>query len=1276
MKILNCILLGVVCAATLSANPSFRSYTPREGLSHRTVLLSVQDKEGVMWFGTEDGLNSFDGYNFKVYRHRDNDKTSLPGDRIASIEVCSDGTLWVSVGKKIVRYNRESDTFESWEHPTLGRQIRNIFEIRPGKIGISYATQMWCFDTSEGSFGTSEIPSELVNSTIICCSNTPKAVALGSEDGRIFIWDKTSGEVRTVGGMPEGIRPKSLLLGANELWVGTEGSGLLKAELKTGLVSDYREERNEICSNHVRALCYDNSSRLWIGTYKGLDILDHGKFTHFSHDSSDKGSLSDNSIRTITRDSQGGMWLGTFYGGINYWHPGYDHFAPVKTEGYSFSPEGTMQAMAEAPDRSIWMGADYQTVVRYDPSTGKARPYRIDAGVPLNIKDIHFDGRKVYLASHLAGLTVLDIPTGRYRVFRGGEISDNISCILPKDNNNVYLGTSEGLCIFNKQNSTVVRVPSPLSNPTTTSIIRNSDGSIWAGGNGGIAIYKEQGGDISPVGVKGKLRKIRKVKRLFLSSEGDVYICADRLCRYSPADSSLVYFSVDDGLPTNIVNDIVEDELNRMWLFTANGLCCYNPSTGTFKQYRDDGGMAYSNLGSSSMCKSSSGQVYIGTQDGVISFNPVLVEDNPFNPAPVISNVFQSGKAIKGDVVVPYDGNTLSFEFNTYNYLSGGEDLFSFRLKGYDKEWRSQRGQNTVTYYNIPPGRYVFEVRAANNDGIWNPVTASRPVRVKPFFAYTPLAIVIYALLALLIICGAFYIRLQRQEQKHSEEVHELKVNFFINFLNEMKTPLTLINSPLQEMIPRAESNWMRSQLRYVEKNSRRLIHLVSQMLLFRKAQLDVISLKVRSFDADRMIGEIVGTFARFTRQRGVQCSYSSGIEGKSILADPQYLEIILNNLLSNAVKFTSEGAITVRSAICSDSLNIQVEDSGCGMSEDYHRGPGHLGTGLGLAIVEQLLEHHHGSLSVESEKGKGSVFTVCIPQNRDAYKSEEFSTEEGYDYRPAEEPDCEDYDTEPEIEVYSDALNSTGRILLVISDKDMQKYLNEGLSRNFEVMLCSSEAEAMSMGLSNEIDAVLVYDSKDIDGLRLCVKIKEEDRLSHIPVVILSSRDGADEQLKAFRAGASDFFTKPFSLAVLTVKIGNIISERRKNSMSVSGAPDSDESKVYSDPDERFLERVNAAIMRRIDDIDLSINDIVKEIGMSRSSFFLKLKALTGLAPQDYVRKIRFRQACQLLLEGDRPIAEIAAMTGFNSASYFSRAFKKYYGILPSNYKSSNENQ
>ena len=1280
----------LICLLRLMALPlfaeSFRSYTPGDGLSHSTVLLSVQDGSGRMWFGTEDGLNSFDGYNFKVYRNDVSDPATVPGDRISSMEVCSNGELWVSSGTMISRYDAGTDSFTSWEHPSLRRQVRNIFEICPGKIGVTYEGQTWCFDVGSEKFETESVPAELINSTIICCCSSLKAIALGSAGGDIYLWDKSNGEIKTLRKLPKDMRIKSLLLEDEELWVGTEGSGLLEVELASGTVTHFMAGSGGLSSDYVRAICRDSQGRLWIGSYQGLDIFADGNFTHFAHKTGDRTSIGDNSIRTITRDSQGGMWLGSFYGGLNYWHKSNDHFSPIEVANFSFPEDGSMQAMAEAPDGGILMGVDYQTVVRYDPVSRLVRKYTVcgKGGAPLNIKAMHFDGDKVYLCSRMAGLIVLDTESGSYYSTEGSGLAENISCILPRDCNRIYLGTPNGVILYDKSDGSSKLMPSTLTNASVSCMIRDEKGRIWVGGNGGIALYCDEGNDFAPVGIDDNLVKIRKVRKIFQTSSGEIYICAERLFRYSPASGKTDVFSISDGLPTNLVSEILEDDFGRLWIFTANGLCCFNPSTRNFKQYHSNEGIPYTDFGSASICRTGSGTVYVGTRDGVMTFCPQDMENNPFCPAPFIANVYHFGKKLTGDIVLPYDQNTLSFELGTYNYVSGGSDEFAFKLDGYDKEWRNQKGDNRVTYYNIPPGKYCFELRAANNDGVWNTETVQCKVVVRHFFASAPLAIAIYILLAVGIIASLVYIRFQRQERKHLEEVHALKVRFFINFLNELKTPLTLINSPLQEMIPRSETGWMRSQLKYVEKNSGRLIHLVNQMMLFRKAQLDVINLKVCRYDADKLIRETVGSFAKYLHRKGVVCEYHSDIEGKMILVDPQYLELIMSNLLSNATKFTKEGSVKVFASLDGNFLKVEVKDTGIGIPKDkieqiferyFNSGSEYIGSGLGLSIVKQLLDKHHGKLSVDSVCGEGSAFSFFIPQDSEEYGTGEIVAESDYEFSGKDDNiELEDYGEISEEEMFNRSAGIKGRILFVISDAKMRDYLNKGLSRNFDVLICDSETEAMSLCLSHEIDAVIAHTDERIDGLRLCHKIKSDSRIKHVPVIILSPEDSTSLQLGAFVAGASDFIAKPFSLAVLTVKIGNMISSQRKESR----APDEGENdvpvQIYGDKDERFLDKVSMVVESRMDDPSLSIDDVAKEVGMSRSGFFIRIKALTGLAPQDYIKNVRLTRACKFLLEGGKSIAEIAELTGFSTASYFSRAFKNYYGVLPSKYKSENE--
>jgi len=1283
----NKFILALILAVLpwFSRAESFRSFTPGDGLSHCTTLLSAQDGYGMMWFGTEDGLNSFDGYSFKVYRNDKEDPSSVPGDRITSILIDSEGVLWVSAGTKIARYDRDNDSFTSWEHPSLRRQVRNIFEISEGKIGVIYEGQLWCFNVSKQQFETESIPADLVNVSFCCCCTCGDNIALGTISGAVHIWNTNSGNWKNLRNLPDSLKLRCLLYNEGDLWIGTEGDGLFRSDVAGRDLYHYTSGPNGLSSDFVRALCMDSDGRLWIGSYQGLDILQGDVFTHFSHNSADKSSLADNSIRTITKDNQGGMWIGSFYGGINYWHKAHGRFFKVNSGSYKFSETSNIQGMAEDGSHNIWMGVDYQTIARFDPSSGNVREYTVQGagGSPLNIKSFYFDGEMVYLCSRLAGLIVLNSRTGAYYSTNCQGQASNISCLLPKDSDNLFLGTPNGILLYDKRNRTAVQLPSSLSK-SINCILRDDNGTVWIGGNGGVARFEDENGSFTQIGIDENISQLRKIRRIFQTAAGDLYFCADRLCHYVPSTGETETFSVSDGLPTNLVSNIIEDKFGRLWLFTANGVCCHNPAKRTFKQYSGDEGLYFSGFGAASICKTESGLVYVGTKDGIMAFRPEEIEDNPFSPAPVITNVYNnSGQRLNGEIRLPWNKNTIRFEFSTFNYLSGGNDEFAFMLEGYDKDWRYQKGDNKVTYYNIPPGKYNFILKSANNDGVWCMEDVRRAVVIRPFFAYTPLAIIFYILLGISIISAVVYIRFQKQERNHLEEVHNLKVKFFINFLNELKTPLTLINSPLQEMIPRAESKWMRSQLRHVEKNSRHLLHLVNQLMLFRKAQLDVTPLRACRFNAEKMIKETTDNFAAFLKQKGIVCSFHSELQGENVLVDPQYLELILNNLLSNAVKFTDSGTVDVSSAIKDGNLVVEIRDTGKGISEDrlehisdpyFNSSSESLDSGLGLSIVKQLLDKHHGFLTVESQYGTGSVFTAFIPQNISAYSTGEIVSETDYVFDPkAYDMDIDNFEDNQDYALISPNSGIRKHLLLVLSDIKLQKYLQEGLGRHFEVIVCENEKDAMSMCLSNDIDAVIVGD-KNMDPLRLCKKIKADANISHIPVVILSSDDDASAQLNAFLAGASDFVSKPFSLAVLSVKINNMIASKTSGPKDVGDVCKPEPIQVFGNEDERFIDKVNAVINGRIDDFGLSIDEIVKEIGMSRSSFFLKIKRLTGLSPQDYIRNIRLSESCKLLVEGKKTIAEIAELTGFSTASYFSRAFKSYYGILPSKYRSQYE--
>ena len=1261
---------------------SFHRITTGDGLSHGTVLDACQDPKGRMWFATRDGLNSFDGYDVRIYRHSDSDSNTLADNSVRGVMTDRDGILWVT-SAWLSRYDDRTGKFENFITPSH-RHIQCISDFTSGKLLVACSDSLYCFDKDRMCFDSSVLPSRMRTLDVRAMCLLSDEILMGTKDGRLYRWNIATNDINILPLKSDNILIKDIICDRDEIWIATEGNGIFHSDLSFSSIEHFTAGHSGLMSNYVRSLCYDTQGRLWIGTNAGLQIYDRGSFTSYVHERTNPFSISDNSIRTIYRDHQGGMWVGTYNDALNWWHP-YQYEFSYMYPSY-LNPKITgdkISCITGDSEGFLWMGIGWDGVMKYNPRTREMSYYSIlsNRDREANIKSIWCDDEygKVYFASQFGGLDILDRHTGR--LSSKDNIPSDVFDIAHKDEDTLFLCTSSGLYLIDRKSGKVKHEDRYRGHRNIKSIHKDSEGKLWIGGSYGMQVYTDDSSFIEAE--IDFLDKVSRVTSFHESDSGDIYIVTEYgLYCYNQQKKEFLFFNTENGLPNNVVKCIVEDKNGMIWIGTDNGLCRYNPFSSTFKSYGSKEGLICSRFSDSAYILEN-GTLFFGTFEGLISFNPANMLENPFCPQPQIMTIVVSGEEVfpeEGCIAMDWRDNSLTVKLSAMNYLSEGRDSFAYRLKGYDEEWHNITASNTLTYPKLPHGRYTLEVMAANNEGIWNEGAVSLEIIVRPIWTQTVWAKIAAALVVLSFFILGAYLVFRKREQRHMEELHQMKLNFFINFLNELKTPLTLIISPLQELIFRSDSRWMQRQLRYIEKNSRRLVHLVDQMIDFRKAELGVISLKVCRTGVAGLAEDIISCYEGYARHKKLKISFLPESDDMQGLLDRQYFDIILNNLLSNAFRFTREGSVVVRLYLADDQLILEVKDTGIGLSEEEVRnlmsGPNmpvsnHLGAGMGLSLVNLLVKQHHGTLNIVSEKGKGSSFMIGFPQDESVYDAGERIDESSY-YPVLQEIDIPDPDMD-------DAMGSTSsaskkvRMLIYEKDPQMLNYLIEKFSAVFDVMSVDDVEQAFSMLKENELD-VVVADADKIHGagMKLCARIKQDMNTSHIPVIIISSTKDARNQLEAFQMGADDFIAKPFSLPALSVKISNILktySHSRIHSMA-----DMESGRfAVNDLDEDFLRKAMDIVEKNISNESFTTADFAREIGMSQSNLYIKLKALTGDSALNFILGVRFREACRLLKDGKYNISEISEKVGFSSPSYFSRAFRRYYGIMPSEYSKNN---
>ena len=769
LTVLTAFLLS--CLLCSAGQPSFRHITTAEGLSHSTVVSIVQDGEGKMWFATHDGLNCYDGYDFTVYRHIRGDGASIAYNYVRSLVLDASGNLWVSDDSAISFYDGTKNAFRNYETPGSHNVIA-FSEFSPDKLIVACSDTLLLMDKPSGQFSGEAVPDGIRSLSVRSFASDGRSLLMGTDSGEIYSWDRTSGDIRRflLGGNGSVVR--CILPENGRIWVGTDGGGLFLLDPGTAGTERFSVEDGMV-SDHIRTLCRDSQGKLWIGTYEGLDIYDGTVFTHCRWIPSDGVSLSNNSIRCLTCDSQGGVWIGTYYGAINYSHPlrpEFSHYVP-SIPGLAF-PDNRISFIAQQSDDVVWLANGYSGAMTYNLRTGQATYVKIPGGEEEtnDIKAIFADdgNGRIWFGGNFGGLNVLSTRSGILRHYE--DLPSGVYSITPKDGNTLYLCTSSGLYLADRRSGTAM--PDALfdSRLKVRVIEKDSKGRIWAGGAFGVRLFRD---DLNYEDITGpELSGITRVTCLMENSSGQQFIGTDYgLYRYSE-EGTVTFFSTADGLPNNVICSISEDAFGLIWISTDNGLCRFNPFTRAFRSYGPKDGLLFPRFISKSACLLGDGRLLLGSSEGMVSFVPESIKDNPFSPVPKVWKAEAAGRLLADPglgIRMRQGDNPLVLYFSSMNYLSGGRDRFRYRMRGYERNWHQLIGENKAEYLNLPPGRYTFELKAANDEGMWNDSLVKVPVIIRRVWFHSAFDYILLSCLVLILASGAVYMVVTRRRNAGPE---------------------------------------------------------------------------------------------------------------------------------------------------------------------------------------------------------------------------------------------------------------------------------------------------------------------------------------------------------------------------------------------------------------------------------------------------------------------------------------------------------------------------
>jgi len=1249
------------------------------GLSAASIRAITQDKRGTLWIGTAGGgLNEFDAAKetFRAYRYKTGASCTISSDYIEDLVVDAAGTLWIATWNAgLNRFMAERQCFEHF--PGRPATPGALSSSKLKKLYVDHFNTLW-IGTTEGGlnrynaatntftrYNTTQQGGLNNNDVLAMAEDRRGNLWIGTQNGGINILDGGRQKftyVHSSDEAPDGLRNGSIYAlysdNQGDMWVGTFSGGVQYYNSRKPRFQHVRQTDpdNAIYTRNVLTVYEDGNGNRYTGSDGGgLTLYNHatGKITTWHQASGKRRGMPSNYPLCLYQDRTGRLWMGSFYGKAALVQA---DGSRIDTLGFPSEVKHVATICEDTVTGKLWMGTWGQGVLVYDPQTTAWKQYRPDAtrvnSISHNIIFCVYQDRKgtVWIGTEGGGLNRYNRQTDNFTSFRytasqAGSLSNNIVNVVYEDTKgNLWIGTQAGLNRFDRETQTFSTYTSP------------------------------------------------------------------------------------DRQGSNAIQSIEEDSRGYLWLGTNEGIARFDPDRQAFRYYRtgnENEDNAFNRLAS---CKSRDGSLYFGGMQGLTHFHPDSLKDSGFEPPVYFTGLQIFNKTVDfhepGSVLSQPVGETrvitlshqhtvFSVEFVALDYAAPGKTMYAYKLEGFDNDWNQVANQRKATYTNLDPGTYTLRVKAANCDGVWGSHDAALQVVILPPLWRTWWAKAVYALLFVAAFIALRFTAMQRMRIRNQLEVDRIKLRFYANISHELRTPLTLMLGPIGQLLASEKSAHDRQLLQLVQKGSQHLLKLVNQLMHIYKLDAGFMRLEVSHGSLEVFVRQIKELFEFTALKRSIQYQFVAQPVMTTQYFDPDKLEKIIINLLANAFNHTPDhGSITLSLALYDTATGavppvirtgrrdatrfacIAVTDTGSGIPEALHekifdpffRLPqgqhATEGTGLGLSLARQLARLHHGDVLVENVPGKpGTRFSVWLPVEANAFVSEEH-TSMPYVYS-ADLPLPNVVQEEQSTELQATAEQADDRrklpvLLLVEDNQDIRQLLRLHLSTVFKI----EEAYDGEEGLRKAGDILPDIILSDImmpvlDGVTMCTRLKEDMRTSHIPIVLLTARGDDDMQINAFReAQADDYIIKPFRPDLLLARLRNTVALRenirRKYYREFITSPS---PPVLASPDDAFLRQAVTTVELYLDDPDFNIERFCRELGMSQTNLYRKFQGLLGISGLQFIQDIRMKRAGQLLVSSGFAINEIALRVGFADAKYFSKAFRKYYGVLPSAYRNSSQN-
>ena len=1276
-------------------------------LSSSNITCITEDLNENLWVGTADGgINKMDKKTGKFVRFKQTDnKKVISNVGISSLIVTRDNKILATMFKQgMLKFDLQNNSIIWMDFemkPDKSSYFSQIYQDKQQNVFLGGTYGYFKQITKNGDSFDFKIKSNLNPQKDLIShflEDSQGNILIGTRGNGLFKLNLFTKKISQVLYNSSQIDRDNLIVSLaydqeGTLWIGTDSGVILikNNDFQNPIHLQANPDSETGLSSHaIQGLFVDRDDNVWIGTWEaGLNVhfRNRNKFMLYRHKTNTEQSLIRDKVTSIACGDDNKVWIGSNSGltlmdrRTNY----YKHFV-------------------------------------IDPSTSAIH----------NNNDINYlhndkDGDLIVLTWGV-GMRILKKGASKFLNYRyiNGINAPNLTCVQSsKKPNHLWIGTQGyGILSFDKLTGKFTPFAELDKNELLTgthvnTILEDSNGFIWTGSySGQVLVYEPKINKtfhFIPSDLAGSL-KGNHIFQIFEDSQKRIWIATNGggLCLYQPKTKTFKTWTTFDGLPNNTVLGILEDKHQNLWLSTNNGLSNFIVKSNSFKNYSRADGLQGLEFLINAYAQSKTGEMFFGGTGGMNVFHPdSLTESSKVPPVyitgiklfnkPVI--VGEKGSILQEDIlavkelVFEANQNVFSLEFTALDFESLKNNQYAYRLEGFDDDWQNVGTQRVASYTNLNAGEYIFSVKASNNDGVWNPKEASMKIIILPPWYKTWWAFWIYGGL----IIGSIYVfrkviqvrerfrldlKIQEKENLQIQELDRLKTNFFTNISHEFRTPLTLIISPLEKYLSENTDllNPQRRRAESIYRNAKQLQKLINQLLDLSKLEAGRLFPEITQSDFVEFTEKVTNSFQDLAEQKNISLQFLASESYLMVYFDSDIVEKILTNLLSNAFKFSRKGGKIIVSISLKPSDNqqviIKVADNGIGISSEnlpnifnrfYQVHDDNqlqvVGTGVGLSLCKELVELHRGEILVDSKIGMGTTFSVYLPISKTSFDVQ-WIREGTISYENQEQSIQKSIQSIDNQDI--SIIDEDKPLLLIAEDnEDLRVYIKEIFMEHFQILEAENGLCALKMAHDNMPDLIISdWMMPLMTGVELCEKIKQNPNTSHIPVIILTSKSSNESKLMGLETGADDYITKPFNANLLEVRVKNILENRKKLRELFSNSSKIKIREItLNSSDEHFLERIIKIVEDNISNINLDITFLEAELKMSNMQMYRKLKSLTNLSGNEFIKNIRLKKAVQLLESENYNVSEIAYKVGFNDPSYFSRIFKKQYGKAPSEY-------